>query len=66
MPRVMAMEDTRSCSLDECIAGLDELQFDPRDEGKLTEAVCWLRRACPRPRCAWTPSSQAMPMPGNG
>lgn len=44
MPRMIAIEDSRSCSLDECIAGLDALGFDPRDEGKLIEAARWLRR----------------------
>lgn len=44
MPRVIAIEDKRSCSLDECIAGLDALGFDPRDDGKLIAAARWLRR----------------------
>lgn len=44
MPRVIDIEDSASCSLEECIAGLDALGFDPGDEGRLTEGARWLRR----------------------
>lgn len=44
MPRVIDIEDSASCSLEECIAGLDALGFDPGDEARLTEGARWLRR----------------------
>ena len=44
MPRVIEIEDGQTCSLEECIAGLDATGFDPRDEATLVEAARWLRR----------------------
>lgn len=44
MPRLIEMADEQSCSLVECIAGLDATGFDPRDDGTLYEAARWLRR----------------------
>lgn len=44
MPRLIEIDDTATCSLDECIAALDALCFDPRDEDKLLGGALWLRR----------------------
>lgn len=44
MPRVIDIEDRASCTLEDCIAGLDALGFDPGDEARLVEGARWLRR----------------------
>ena len=44
MPRVIAIEDEASASLGECIAGLTEQGFEPREEESLIGAARWLRR----------------------
>ena len=44
MPRVIECEDSRVCSLEECVEGLHADGFDPRDEGSLLAAARRLRR----------------------
>lgn len=44
MPRVFDLADNAACSLEECIAALEQDGFDPRDEGSLISGAGWLRR----------------------
>jgi hypothetical protein len=44
MPRVIEVSDPASITLEECIDGLDAVGFDPRDDARLLEAACWLRK----------------------
>lgn len=44
MPRVIECHDMRACSLEECVAALNESGFDPQDETSLLHAAGWLRR----------------------
>lgn len=44
MPRVIDCTDAAACSLEECLAALEENGFDPADDESLLHAACWLRR----------------------
>ncbi|MEM6856673.1 MAG: transposase [Pseudomonadota bacterium] len=44
MPLIIDYSSSENCSLPEAIEALAELNFDPRDEGNVTEAATWLRR----------------------
>ena len=44
MPRVIDYRDDTACSLEDCIAGLDQQGFDPLDEDSLLGAARWLRK----------------------
>jgi hypothetical protein len=44
MPRVIDHLDDTSCELGDCLAALDAMGFDPREEDSLLHAAGWLRR----------------------
>ena len=44
MPRVIEMEDTAACALEECVEGLQAGGFKPYEEDSLLGAARWLRR----------------------
>lgn len=44
MPRVIDYADDAACSLEDCIAGLNEAGFHPQEEDSLLGAARWLRR----------------------
>lgn len=44
MPRVIDYSDDASCTLGDCIAGLDANGFEPREEESLLHAAAWLRK----------------------
>lgn len=44
MPRVIDYEDSRLCTLGDCIAALEKQGFDPNEEESLLHAATWLRR----------------------
>jgi hypothetical protein len=44
MPRLIEIDESATCGLDEAVEALDSAGFDPRDEASLYHAARWLRR----------------------